>query len=120
MERFALFAIHPGGGITPPGWVNLHLLLWKHLVALLTRIEMDGHVFAASKVWAPAWIRLRTKIRAHEYATKEIIRRADSRGEPPPKLDSRSKTVSPFAEYDEDGKLVWDEKLVKRLEELGK
>ena len=32
--RFGLFALHPRGKVTD-GWINLHLLLWKQLIALL-------------------------------------------------------------------------------------
>ena len=66
-ERFGLFgftALHPQRKIEG-GWINLHLLIWKQLIALLVRIEEEGEKFSAQKVWAPAWMRFEKKVLAH-------------------------------------------------------
>ena len=60
-DRFGLFALHPGGKVLE-GWINLHLLLWKHLIALLARVEDEGEKYAENKVWAPTWIRFERKV----------------------------------------------------------
>ena len=39
--QFCLFAVLPSGKVEE-GWIALHLLLWKQLVALLVRIELEG------------------------------------------------------------------------------
>ena len=48
--RFGLFALHPRGKVTD-GWINLHLLLWKQLIALLVRIKEEGEKYAEHKIW---------------------------------------------------------------------
>ena len=50
-ERFSLFALHPRGKVSE-GWINLHLLLWKHIIALLVKIEMEGEKYDEHKIWA--------------------------------------------------------------------
>ena len=48
-ERFGLFAQLPTGKLEE-GWINLHLLLWKHLIALIVAIELEGEKYAEHKV----------------------------------------------------------------------
>ena len=44
-DRFGLFALHPRGKVLG-GWINLHLLMWKHLIALLAKVEEEGEKYA--------------------------------------------------------------------------
>ena len=41
-ERFGLFGLTPSGGQIEEGWINIHLLLWKHFIGLLVRIETEN------------------------------------------------------------------------------
>ena len=47
------------------GWTNLHLLLWKQLVAQLVRIELEGEKYSEKDVWGGAWTRFERKV--HEF-----------------------------------------------------
>ena len=128
-RRWGLFALapttrrppgemHPTGatlGHTPQVWVSLHLLLWKQLIALLVRIDMENEKFEPEKVWAPAWIRLERKIKALHAVIMEAHRRKEARGEQPPKSSRRSGPIRPIAEFDDSGNLIWNEDLKKRL-----
>ena len=82
------------------------------------RIELEGEKFDPSQVWAPAWARLEKKILALKFKVNEIKRRAESRGDKVPNLAKRSKTVLPIAEFDEEGGLKWNDKLVKSIKAL--
>ena len=73
--------------------MNLHLLIWKHFIAHLVRIELEGEKFDATQVWAPAWKRLGKKILALKYKVEEIRRRAESRGEEIPDLSKRGRVA---------------------------
>ena len=55
------------------------LLLWKHLVQALTKVETEDAKFSEHEVWQAAWHRLERKALAKQESTKTIIRRADSR-----------------------------------------
>ena len=118
-ERFGLFALHPEGRVEG-GWMNLHLLIWKQLIALLVRIEEEGEKFDASKVWAPAWIRFEKKVLAHKEKIDIEVRRSVSRGEPVRNMRKKSRPIAPLARYEEGGELIWDEDLVKKVRELGR
>ena len=93
-DRFCLFALLPRGELEE-GWVALHLLLWKHLIALLVRIELEGEKFDETQVWAPAWARLERKVLALKYKVGEVVRRAESRGDQVPDMRKRSVCVAP-------------------------
>ena len=58
--RFCLFGLLPDKRLQQ-GLESLLLLLWKHLIALLVRIELESETFDPKKVWAPAWIRIEKK-----------------------------------------------------------
>ena len=118
-ERFGLFALHPEGRVEE-GWLNLHLLIWKQLIAHLVRIEEEGEKFDASKVWAPAWIRFEKKVLAHKEKIEIEVRRSVSRGEPIRNMRKKSRPIAPLARYEEGGELIWDDDLVKKVRELGR
>ena len=86
------------------GLVALHLLLWKHFIALLVRIELEGETYDESQVWAPAWARLEKKILALKYKVDEVVRRAESRGDPAPDMRKRS-----------GGDLIWNDEMVTKI-----
>ena len=118
-DRFSLFALTPQVKLHDI-WVDLHLLLWKQLIALLVRVELEGESFTAEKVWAPAWARLKTKILALQHRVRETIRRAESRGEEPPDMSKRTRWVEPLASFDEKGAFTWLEDLTSELDSLCK
>ena len=118
-ERFCLFALHPSHKLKM-GWVNLHLLLWKHIAALLVKIELEGEKYAEEKIWAPAWIRFERKVLSLKEKVDIARRRAEGRGEEPRDMSGKTKHVEPLAAFTESGELVWDDKLVKTIKERGK
>ena len=117
-ERFALFAAVPSGPPLQSGWINLHLLLWKHLVHLLTKVETEDAKFSEHEVWQAAWHRLERKALAKQESTKTIILRADSRGDEPPDLERKSAPLAPMASFDEFGSLVWDDEFHRKIQSL--
>ena len=50
----------------------------------------------------------------------EDIRRAEARGDEPKDMTRRSRPVEPLASFDKEGKLIWDEKLVRTIKDLAK
>ena len=62
-ERFCLFALLPSGKLAE-GWINLHLLIWKQLIALLVRIELEGEKYDEKAVLGPTWTRFERKVLA--------------------------------------------------------
>ena len=118
-ERFCLFALHPTQKLTL-GWINLHLLLWKHITALLVKIELEGEKYAEEKIWAPAWIRFERKVLALKEKVDMARRRAEGRGEKPRDMSGKTKHVEPLASFTEHGELKWNEQLVKAIKEKGK
>lgn len=118
-DRFSLFALLPQGKLKDV-WVDLHLLLWKQLIAVLVRVELEGEKFSVEKVWAPAWTRLKTKILALRHRVGETLRRAASRGEEPPDVSNRTRWVDPLASFDKEGIFKWNDDLVSKLEKLCK
>ena len=117
--RFGLFALHPRGRVTD-GWINLHLLLWKQLIALLVRIEEEGEKYAEHKIWAPAWIRFEKKVLTLNEKVAIEVRRSISRGEKIRNMQRKSKPVEPLASFTEEGDLEWNTDLVEKIRELGK
>ena len=118
-DRFGLFALHPQGKVLE-GWINLHLLLWKHLIALLVSIEEEGEKFAEHKVWAPSWKRIEKKVLALKEKVDIEVRRSEGRGEEVKDMRRKSKPVEPIAEFTESGDLVWNEDLVNEIKKLCK
>ena len=118
-ERFALFALHPRGRVKE-GWINMHLLLWKHIIALLVKIEEEGEVYAVHKIWAPTWIRFERKVLALKEKVDIEIRRSEARGEQIRDMSRKSRPMEPLASFTEAGELQWNAELVKRVKELGK
>ena len=118
-ERFCLFGLLPQGKMEE-GWTALLLLLWKHLIAHLVQIEIEGARFKTTNVWAPAWKRLERKILALGVKVKDVNLRADSRGMNPPDARPRSKPMPPIANFTEEGSLEWNETITERLRALTK
>ena len=116
-DRFCLFALLPRG-VLGEGLIALHLLWWKHFIALLVRIELEGEKYDEKQVWAPAWTRLERKVLALKYRVDEAVRRAESGGEQPPDLSKRSKCVAPLASFDKEGKLSWNTEMVEKIKKL--
>ena len=98
----------------------MHLLLWKHLIALLVQIEEEGEEYAEHRIWAPTWIRFERKVLALKEKVDIEVRRSESRGEPVRDMTRKSKPVEPIASFTETGDLEWNEDLVSRIKELGK
>ena len=118
-ERFGLFALHPTERLKE-GWVNLHLLLWKHLVAAIVKVELEEEKYRNENVWAPTWKRLERKVLALLERVQSDVRRKTSRGEPVPDMRRRSRPIEPIASFDEGGNLIWNEEIKQKLKELGK
>ena len=114
-ERFCLFALLPTGKLAD-GWINLHLLLWKQLIALLVRIELEGEEFDEKAVWAPTWIRFERKVLALKVKVEEDLRRASARGESPRDMSKRSSSITPLAEFTKEGELKWNEELTSKIQ----
>ena len=119
-ERWALFAITPSGEKLKDGLVNLHLLIWKYLIALLTRMETEDEEYEPHKVWQAAWSKFQQKALAKSEAARTELLRAESRGLQKPTLEKKSKCMAPLVGLDEDGALVWDDKSARIIEELAK
>ena len=107
-ERFGLFAILPGNKKTPEGWINFHLLIWKHIVAHLVRIDTENETFDPRQVWRPAWIRMERKCLALQEKTQALIRLYESRANPfPPDVSRKGAPMYPLADIRPDGSLKW-------------
>ena len=94
--RLSLTALKP---YNAKGWVNFHLLLWKHLVATIVRVELEGEKFECKNVWAPSWVRFEKKTLALAERVAIEKRRAESRGKEHKDLSSRSTQIEPIAEF---------------------
>ena len=116
-ERFGLFAQLPTGKLEE-GWINLHLLLWKHLIALIVAIELEGEKYAEHKVWAPAWRRFQRKVAALQERLDKELRRQRSRGEPIKVYPRRAEPMRPIADISEAGDVVWNDDLVTKIRRL--
>ena len=104
-DRFGLFALHRKGEVQE-GWINLHLLLWKHLIALVARVEEQGEKYAEHKIWAPTWIRFEKKVLTLKEKVDIEVRRSVGRGEKIRDMEKvymrrKSRPVEPFAEFAE-------------------
>ena len=115
-ERFCLFALLPSGKIQE-GWMNFHLLIWKQLIALLVRIELEGETYDEKAVWGPAWARMERKILALKTKVDEDVRRCEARGEQPRDMSKRSKAIAPIAGFSCEGELLWDDELVEKIKD---
>ena len=100
------------------GWINLHLLLWKHLVATMVAVELEGAKYDARSVWAPAWKRFEKKALALEERVRIEIRRAEARGEEPRDMEPRSHPLRPIGRFSKGGKLEWNHELVAKIKDL--
>ena len=96
------------------------MLIWKHIVALLTRIEMEGEKYAEEKIWAPAWVRFERKVLALKEKVDIARRRAIGRGDEPRDMSSKTKLVAPLAQFTKEGDLEWNKSLVKAIRDKGK
>ena len=109
-----------GGPECPPlesGWINLHLLLWKRLLHLLTKVETEDAKFSEHEVWQAAWHRLERKAMAKQESTKAIILRADSRGDELD-LERKGAPLAPIASFNEYGSLVWNDEFYNKVQSL--
>ena len=83
--------MRPDGLDEREGWVNLHLLLWKQVIAAITRVETEDEAFKPEPLWAWAWANFERKALAWALAHQEKFRtrvlRARSRGDQPPSPD---------------------------------
>ena len=76
---------------------------------------MEGETYDESQGWAPARARLEKKIQALKYKVDEVVRRAESRGDPAPDMRKRSKCVEPLASFNEGGDLIWNDEMVTKI-----
>ena len=103
------------------GWINLHLLLWKNLIALLARVEEEGEKYAEHKVWAPhTWIRFERKVLTLKEKVDIEVRRSMGRGGKIRNMTRKSEPVEPLAEFTEEGDLIRNDDLVKKIKLLCK
>jgi len=120
IERFALFAIPPGGA--PPlerGWINLHLLLWKYVIYELTVVETEDATFSTHDAWREAWRQFTRKTRIKGEIAQAFARLMDSRGKPPPDLSRYSKHIAPLGVFTESGQIRWNKELEEEIIKLG-
>ena len=96
----------------------LHLLLWRQLIGQLVGIEFDDKSFDPEVIWAQTWRRFKSKCDAASVRKQAQIRRAESRGEEPPEVAKHTCPAKPLARWDADGTLIWDEKIVRKIERL--
>ena len=117
--RFALFALTPDSHQRlEEGWVNLHLLLWKHTTASLVRVDTEGVTFTPHAVWQGAWRRFERKALAKAELVSAAARRHDSRGEEVPDQSSKSRPMEPIASFTPEGQLIWNSELVLTIKQL--
>ena len=83
-KRFALFALTPNGKALDAGWINLHLLLWKHIIYALTVVSTEDAKFEQHSIWQAAWTRFERKAHAKQENVRTLLLRAESRGSKPP------------------------------------
>ena len=98
--------------------MNLHLLIWKHLVAAIVRVELEGEKFESKHIWAASWARFKKKTLALAERVAMERRRAEGRGMKHRDLSSRSTQIEPIAEFSENGELDWNDDLVKKIKAL--
>ena len=98
----------------------MHLLIWKHIVAHMTRIDTEGIKFDPRDIWNPVWIRLERKCLAIAEKAQASIRLAESRAWKPPPMGKRGAPMRPIAEIDDDGRIVWEETIITTIKKLGK
>ena len=100
--------------------MNLHLLIWKHLIAHMVRIDTEDEKFEGRQVWKPAWIRMERKILALQEKAQAKIRLYESRGNAPPSdIKSRSAPMHPIAALDSDtGIAAWTEDIKLIIDKL--
>ena len=91
------------------------MLLWKHLIALLARVEEEGEKYEEHKVWAPTWIRFERKVLALKEKVDIEVRRSVGRGEKIRNVTRKSEPVEPLAEFTEEGDLILNDDLVKEI-----
>ena len=118
--RYDLFTIRPDGLDEHEGWVNLHLLLWKQVIAAITRVDTEDETFKPEPLWAWAWANFERKALAHQEKFRTRVLRARSRGDQPPSPETAMRPLAPLATFSENGFLVWDKDLVKQIKTLGK
>ena len=91
------------------------MLIWKQLIALLVRIELEGEKYDEKAVFGPTWTRFERKVLALKTKVDEDLRRTESRGDLPRDMSKRSRCIAPLAEFSKEGELVWNEEIVKEI-----
>jgi hypothetical protein len=119
-ERFALFLDAPVTKKNQEGWINLHLLLWKHIIANLVKVEAEDQPFEPHNVWGAAWYRFKSKVGAKKEGVAQALRVAEARGNLPPSMERRTKPIEPLGAFDPEGNFKWDEKLKEKIESMTK
>ena len=117
-ERFALFALTPTGPKLDKGWINFHLILWKHIIYSLTVLQVEGTPLHIHSIWQAAWQRFVWKAEALMEKVRTSHLRAESRGDEPPDSSGKGTAISPFASFTEEGRLVWSDELKRKIEKL--
>ena len=118
-ERYDLFLIRPDRR-EPEGWVNLHLLLWKQVVAALVRVDTEDEQFASHNVWFATWKRYKKRALALQEKNRTVYLRKLGRGENPPDFSEKGKALTPLARFSEEGTLIWDDDLCASITALTK
>ena len=114
------FAITPNATQPKAGWINLHLLLWKHMIYHLTIAETEDKPFRPHEIWQAALARFQYKANAKVEIVRTDILRAESRGNEPPDLSNRGACMAPLADITPEGKLAWNDELIERITKLTK
>ena len=84
-ERYDLFAVMEDGR-GKEGWISIHLLLWKQVIAALVRVDTEEEVFAPHQIWYAAWRRFKKRALALQENKRTKILRAESRGPVSPRI----------------------------------
>ena len=105
-QRYDLFTVRSNGRRVEEGWVNLHLLVWKQLVATLVRMETEGEAFARANVWRPAWKRFEKKACALAFKARQAVLRAEDRGEEERDVSGRGAPLWPIGTITKEGSLL--------------
>ena len=120
-EWFSLFLETPNMRKQEEGWVNLHLVLWKYVIAALVRVDTEDEKFAAHDVWQATLARIRSKILARYEGVLALVRRADARGETAPDVSSKDAPFRPLASIGDEGvALKWNKEVMDKLFDLSK
>ena len=82
----------------------LHLIIWKHVIPEIVRVDTKGATFQSAEVLARAVRRYKKREAALKIAAKLHINRCESRGTVP-SMDRFNKVVDGIAEVGDDGRV---------------